>query len=169
MLRAIYKCDEEATTTEIRNVTGLSNSQVAYRREKLQEYGLIAVQTGEPIGSRTPPKSHSLTASARSHIDDGLFDRYNVPVTSDVEQLSTQVNHLRDRVDDLAETVEHLDESIENLNADLNARVGNQVEIQKATEGEKMANVVSTIQNDLESLREEVSELEERKRNKLLR
>lgn len=169
MLRAISERDEEATTPEIRNVTGLRNSQVAYRREKLREYGLIEVRTGEPTGARTPPKSHSLTDSARSLIDAGLLELSDAPVTSDVKQLSTQVNHLRDRVNDLTETVERLDESITKLNADLSARLGDSDEVREATDGTNVASTVSDLRTDLTELREEVTELEERKKNKLLR
>ena len=169
MLRAIFQCDDEATTTEIRDITGLSNSQVAYRREKLQEYGLIEVHTGEPTGSRTPPKSHSLTASAQSHIEAGLFDLYNPPVTSDVEELSTQVNHLRDRIDDLEETMDLLNERINKVNADLNTRIGNHAEVQETTDGENIASVVSELQSELAELQEDVFELEERKSDKLFR
>lgn len=167
MLRAIAENSGEATTPEIRNVTGLSNSQVAYRRDKLRDCGLIEVRTGEPTGSRTPPKSHSLTAAGQSHIDAGLFELSNPPVTSDVEQVSTQVNHLRDRVDDLTEAVDRLNESIENMSTDLNERVGTDAEFREATDGVTMASAMIALQTDLEELQEEVAELEERKKNKL--
>lgn len=167
MLRTISENGGEATTPEIRNATGLSNSQVAYRRDKLQDCGLIDVRTCEPMGSRTPPKSHALTASTRSYIDAGLFELYNPPVTSDVEQISTQVNHLRDRVDDLAETAERLDERVEKMEAALNARVGTHAEFREATNGETMANAMNALQSDLEELQEDVRELEKRKKDKL--
>ena len=180
MLRAISDCGGEATTTEIRDVTGLSNSQVAYRRDKLTEYGLLEVRTGEPTGSRTPPKVHSLTESARSQIDAGLFELYTAPVTSDIEQLSTQYNHLRDRVDDLAETVADLEESLARVtaelstlegsiaktNAKLDERVGDADEIESAADGETVAGAIRSLESELADLREEVAELDERKKNK---
>ncbi|MFC6719097.1 hypothetical protein ACFQGT_07340 [Natrialbaceae archaeon GCM10025810] len=169
MLRAIFNCGDEATTTEIRDMTGLSNSQVAYRREKLREYGLIDVRTGEPTGSRTPPKCHSLTPSAQSHIEAGLFDLYNPPVTSDVEQLSSQVNHLRDRIDELDETITLLEERLQRLQSTLNLRVGNHAEVHEATDGEKIVNVITELQATLADIQEEVTELDERKKDKFLR
>lgn len=167
MLRAIAENGDEATTSEIRDVTGLSNSQVAYRRDKLRAQDLIEVRTGEPTGGRTPPKSHSLTATAQSFIDAGLFELYDPPVTGDVNQLSTQVNHLRERVDDIAETVERLDERIEKMEADFTVRVGTADEVREATTGTNLADCVSQLQEDLVDIREEVAELEERKRDKL--
>ncbi len=166
MLRAIAEHDDAATTSEIRNVTGLTNSQVAYRRNKLDDYGLISVRTGDSNGSRTPPKVHVLTPTARSHVESGLFERYNAPVTSDVEQLSTQVNHLHDRVDDLAEEISELEECIENVNAALNARVGTPVEWSEATDGEQLVSVVSSLEAEVAELRAEVDELDERKKDK---
>lgn len=180
MLRAVSDCGGEATTSEIRDVTGLSNSQVAYRRDKLTEYGLLEVRTGEPTGSRTPPKVHSLTESARSQIDSGLFELYNAPVTSDVEQLSTQYNHLRDRVDDLAQTVASLEGSLATVNtelsrlegtiaktnAELDERVGDADEIESATDEETVAGAIQSLSAELAELREEVDELDERKKNK---
>ena len=167
MLRAVDDRGGEATTSEIREVTGLSNSQVAYRRQKLREFGLIEVRTGEPTGSRTPPKSHSLTSSARSHVDAGLFELADAPVTSDVTQLSTQVNHLRDRVDDLAETVDRLEEGLTALEYALDARVGDDDEVRETADGGTMASAVETLQADVADLRKEVSELDERKRDRL--
>lgn len=167
MLRAIAEHGDEATTSEIRDVTGLSNSQVAYRRDKLRERDLIEVRTGDPTGERTPPKSHALTPAARSYIDAGLFELYDAPVTGDVNQLSTQVNHLRDRVDDVSETVDRLDERVEKMEADLNARVGTGGEVREATNGATLADAVRALQSELSNIREEVTELEERKRDKL--
>ena len=167
MLRAIDDRGGEATTPEIREVTGLSNSQVAYRREKLREFGLIDVRTGEPTGSRTPPKSHSLTPSARSHVEAGLFELADVPVTSDVTQLSTQINHLRGRVDQLAETVDRLEEGLAALNHELDARVGADDEVRETADGSTMASAVQVLQADVADLRKEVSELDERKRDRL--
>ncbi len=167
MLRVIDDREGEATTSEIREVTGLSNSQVAYRREKLREYGLIEVRTGEPTGSRTPPKTHTLTASARSHVDAGLFELADAPVTSDVTQLSTQVNHLRDRLDDLAETVDRLEEGLAALDYALDERVGDHAEVREAADGATMASAVETLQADIADLRKEVSALDERKKDKL--
>ncbi|WP_254861749.1 winged helix DNA-binding protein [Halovivax gelatinilyticus] len=166
MLRAISERGNEATTPEIRDRTGLSNGQVAYRREKLREYGFLSVRTGDPDGSRTPPKVHSFTTSARSHIEAGLFERYDPPVTSDVEQLSTQTNHLRDRIDDLERVVDDLGEQIEQVNRDLAYQLGEPAEIREATDGETIATTVSAIRSDVAELRDELDELDERKKDK---
>ena len=175
-LRAIAEHDGRATTSEIRDVTGLSNSQVAYRRDKLEAYGLISITTGDPTGERTPPKVHVLTESARSHIESGLFELYNAPVTGDVKQLSTQANHLRDRVDDLSETMEHverrvarLDSRLEKLNAHLDEQLGEPEDLRAATEEETMASVMGELRSELEALRADVSELDERKKDKLFK
>jgi len=174
-LRAISEQDGRATTSEIRDATGLSNSQVAYRRDKLEEYDLISVATGDPTGERTPPKVHALTESAQSHIESGLFDLYNAPVTGDVEQLSTQANHLRDRVDDLSETMEHverrvtrLDSRLEKLNAHLDL-LGEPEEIRETTDGETVASTMGDLRRELEGLRADVSELDDRKKDKLFK
>lgn len=166
MLRAIAEAGDEATTSEIRDVTGLSNSQVAYRRDKLRDRDLIEVETGEPTGGRTPPKAHSLTEAARSYVDAGLFEVYDPPVTGDVNQLSTQVNHLRDRVDEIDETVERLGERIEKVEADVTARVGTTYDVRKATDGATLAEGVGLLRSNLEDVREELGELEDRKRDK---
>lgn len=170
VLRAIAERDGEATTSEIRDVTGLSNSQVAYRREKLEEYGLISIGTGDPTGDRTPPKVHALTESARSHIEAGLFELYNAPVTSDVEQLSTQANHLRDRVDELSETMGSVETRVtrlEKLHAHLDEHLGTPKEVREATEAEEtMATALCDLRTELSELREEVTELDERKKDK---
>lgn len=179
MLRAIDDCDGAATTTEIRDVTGLSNSQVAYRRDKLVAYDLITTSTGEPTGSRTPPTVHELTETAHTHVDAGLFELYNPPVTADVEQLSTQYNHLRDRVDAneadlerIAETVEgltarvdRLEQTLEGVSAELNDRVGTSSEVAAATD-DSLASVVSELESELESVRDELADLDERKKDK---
>ena len=171
MLRAIVECDGEATTSEIRDVTGLSNSQVAYRRTKLEEFELIEVRSGEPTGSRTPPKVHVLTETARTHVDAGLFDLYSVPVTSDVEQLGTQFNHLRDRVDELTRAIERLEETVEAMQDDYERRIGTPGEVREATDGRTLAYALSTIQDEVdeldEELREELEELDDRKKDRL--
>ena len=180
MLRAIADRGGEATTSEIRDVTGLSNSEVAYRREKLTEYGFLEVRTGEPTGERTPPKVHSLTESARSQIEAGLFELYDPPVTSDVEQLSSQYNHLRDRVDELADAVAELEGTLQRVeselsglegsiartNAALDERVGDGDELESATDGETVASAIRSLEAELTELREEVEELDERKKDK---
>ena len=171
MLRAIVECDGDATTSEIRDVTGLSNSQVAYRRSKLEEFGLIEVRAGEPTGSRTPPKVHSLTETARTHVDAGLFDLYSVPVTSDVEQLGTQFNHLRDRVDELTVAIERLEETVEAMQDDYDRRIGTAGEVREATDGRTLAYAMSTIPDEVDDLdeerREEIEDLDDRKKDRL--
>lgn len=180
MLRAIDDCDGAATTTAIREVTGLSNSQVAYRRDKLVAYDLITTRTGEPTGSRTPPKIHELTETAHTHVDAGLFELYNAPVTSDVEQLSTQYNYLRDRVDanesdldrvtkameQLTARVDRLEQTLEGVSAELNHRVGTSSDVAEVTDGGSLAATVADVEAELESVREELTELEERKKDK---
>lgn len=72
---AIYEHGGEATTTEIKEWTGIEkNAIVHYRMDKLEDQGLIEIGVGEASGNRTPPKLASLTETGQKLADDRLFD-----------------------------------------------------------------------------------------------
>lgn len=73
-LRAVRYYGGEATTTEIRQRTGLNQTEVNYRFSKLEDLGLIEISYADAgHGNRDPPKVANLTGQARAEIERGLL------------------------------------------------------------------------------------------------
>jgi len=72
---AIYEHGGEATTTDIKQYTGIEkNAIVHYRLDKLEDQGVIEIGVGEASGGRTPPKLAILTDIGKKLGDERLFD-----------------------------------------------------------------------------------------------
>ncbi len=108
IIYAIERHDGSASTTEIRRETGLDNSSVRYRFEKLEKLGLIETErdpTATPEGV-APITIAKLTDDAREEIQKGLIveskrQRAEIePVDNAerIEELEEAVKQLRDRV-----------------------------------------------------------------------
>lgn len=76
-LRAVLENDGEATTTEIRERTGLTKGKVTYRFDKLESGGWIEVdKASDGYGDRTPPKIAILTDEGYNEIKKGNAGEY---------------------------------------------------------------------------------------------
>jgi DNA-binding Lrp family transcriptional regulator len=73
-LRAVEYYGGEATTSDIRQRTGLTQTEVNYRFDKLEGLELIDITRADVgHGKRDPPKVAHLTGKARREIERGLF------------------------------------------------------------------------------------------------
>lgn len=73
-LRAVQYYGGEATTTDIRQRTGLNQPETQYRFTKLERLGLIEVGYADTgTGDRDPPRVAKLTGKARAEIERGLL------------------------------------------------------------------------------------------------
>lgn len=101
-LRAVEYYGGEATTTEIRQRTGLSRDVTNHRFKRLEELGLIEITyASEGYGNRRPPKVAHLTGLARQEIERGLLrilrdDGGSAEGTIDVE---SELRAVRGRLD----------------------------------------------------------------------
>ena len=74
VLESIYELGGEASTTEVKEYTGIEkNAIIHYRFDKLEEQGIVEMGTGEVQGNRLPPKVAELTEAGGERIADGLF------------------------------------------------------------------------------------------------
>lgn len=103
ILRAIYKNDGSANTSEIRALTGIDNNdQILYRfREKLTPTGLIELEQPESDTARPEPKMASFTAQG-------------VDVAEQIIDARATPADLESRVDKLEADVSRLDQEREN-------------------------------------------------------
>lgn len=103
----VYAIDDsggEATTTEIRQATGLSNSSVRYRYGKLEDLNLIETErdpSATPSGV-APVTVASLTDLAREEIQKGLT------VEAERERASIEPQDNYKRIQKLEQEVAHL-------------------------------------------------------------
>ncbi|MGB9932586.1 winged helix-turn-helix transcriptional regulator [Haloarcula amylolytica] len=119
---------EEATTTDIRQRTGLSRSEVNHRFKKLSELDLIDVSyANEGKGNRQPPKVATLTGRSRSaiergilrKIDQGLSDEEIDDLRSEVRELREQVNSNTNRLDVISDSIQTLESTVSDLDDDI--------------------------------------------------
>lgn len=108
-LRAVHENDGRATTTEIRNRTGMSNSEVNYRHNKLNELGYVDIERDPDLTAygMCPGKRAILTDYAEKEIDEGLLVKTKQE-TRDVPSVKSNA----ERLDDIEETVERARETI---------------------------------------------------------
>ena len=128
VLHAIERNDGTANTTEIRRETGLSNSSVRYRYDKLEDLGLIETSydpNATPAGV-APLITAKLTETARQAIQEGLTvesaneradvepsDNYELirKLEQEVAQLRHLTNLLDNTKDDIIEAIGELGEN----------------------------------------------------------
>lgn len=139
----------EATTTSIRESTGMDNSQVRYRREKLVEHDLIDVYDGEPAGERTPPKMHALTETGQEVIDAGLYSAIQTHDVGSFDELVSRVEYLADELEEQREAIDDVRAEVSSLRRSFEHRVKDE------NVGER-----------LEELENETERLNEKKKNK---
>lgn len=114
MLRAIAENGSTATTSEIRDTTGLDNSQVRYRRRKLADVGLLEVSQPQSVGGGTlPPKEHTLTETGTEALSAGLYSRFQAPDPETFDELVEEVTRLRSYVNTLRDDLDGLEEQFE--------------------------------------------------------
>ena len=127
VLESIYELGGEASTTEVKEYTGIEqNAIIHYRFDKLEEQGVVEMGTGEVQGNRLPPKVATLTEAGGERIADGLFSDEQPTVVERVDRLERQfesvVEELQDvkdefrgqevEITELLERVERVDSSL---------------------------------------------------------
>jgi DNA-binding PadR family transcriptional regulator len=104
ILRAIYKNDGSATTSQIRALTGIdSNDQILYRfREKLVPRGLVELEQPESETARPEPKIASFTQQGVEVVE-RIIDERAAPVDleSRVDKLEADVSRVTDQMDEV--------------------------------------------------------------------
>jgi Mn-dependent DtxR family transcriptional regulator len=131
-LKAIKEYGGSATTTQIRNFTGLSRNDVTYRFQKLKDEGLISIKkNGKTKGNRKPAKRATLTGKARREIEKGLLntdfpdpivsDTSNFASATDVDQLSQKVDKIETKINTTLHSAESVssDSHSEEFNTDI--------------------------------------------------
>ena len=103
-LRAVEYYGGEATTSDIRGRTGLTQTEVNYRFDKLASLDLIDITRADVgHGNRDPPKVAHLTGEARSLIERGLLGEFEADEDSaDVVEVSEEeVRAMKDDIKEL--------------------------------------------------------------------
>ena len=165
MLRAIAENGSAATTSEIRDATGMDNSQVRYRRRKLTDLGLITVsQPAAADSNGVPPKEHELTDTANKALSAGLYSRMPAPEPGNFEEmveeltrLRTAVDQLRGRVDEIEHTVSEVKGDYQQLRDDYQDRIDG---------AENVGRRLNRLERHTENVKESVQELDEKKKDK---
>ena len=119
-LRAVEYYGGTATTTEIRQRTGLSRSETNYRFSRLDDLGLISVGYAENgYGERDPPKVAELTGTARAAIERGLLGNIDIPDKDDTEDYIAELRELRETVEQIESRLDVLTDSFDRIETDL--------------------------------------------------
>lgn len=104
ILRAIYKNDGSATTSQIRALTGLdSNDKILYRfREKLVPRGLVELEQPESETARPEPKIASFTEEG-VEVTERIIDERAAPadLESRVDKLEADFSRIADQMDEV--------------------------------------------------------------------
>jgi hypothetical protein len=121
VLRALLENDGQATTPEIRDATRLGNKQVAHRRSRLCEFGLIVAHDDPDPPDRYPhpPKEHILTDKGRAAIEAGVLEHEELPAPDDFAELVELVRDLHRQVRAFDSRLEAVEDRAETLDARL--------------------------------------------------
>lgn len=114
-------------TPELRRELGMSSHQVRYRRDKLQNLGLILVDDGTTDTDRTPPKVHRLSEKGAEFVDSGLLEREELPRPGTFNEVANRLQTLEGRYDELEERFTGLEEELQETKGtvqELTAAVG---------------------------------------------
>jgi DNA-binding MarR family transcriptional regulator len=115
-LRYLCAIDENgghATTTEIRNETGMTNSEVNYRHDKLEELGYVDIERDPEIvpDGMSYCKRAVLTDYAKHEIQKGLL----VEAEQDAQG--------RPSIKTNAERIDEIEETVESVRSEFNNRI----------------------------------------------
>jgi len=106
-LRVVDEYGGRASTSEIRDETGMSNSAVNYRYNKLADRGLIEIKRddGATPDGVAPSKIAVLTSEANEEIDKGLLvEAYReVETETTIESLAEDVDEVYEKIDIIRE------------------------------------------------------------------
>lgn len=146
MLLAIERRDEPLTTTDLREVTGLTNDQVRYRRRKLEKKNLIKTETQERNGGRNPPKVHKLEKRGEVLVNKGIGDEFpSLAEPGDFDELRSAVVAFRDELRTLSARVDDLEDNLESHRENMERRVGG----------------VTGVDEELQDIKERLDDIEE--------
>lgn len=117
-MRALAVKEGEADTVEIRRLTDLNSQQVAYRYDKLEEYGLVT--TGYKESENTPgrPTRYArLTKEGQRVVESGELERVGGKAEPSVavEELRSEVATLRQKHDRTEDRLERIGEALERI------------------------------------------------------
>lgn len=106
-LQAVFDADGRASTSQIREATGLSRGEIKYRYDLLEEIDLISIEYDEMF-RRDPQEAAQkiaiLTELAHTEIDKGLLQGGQYQPSSDPT--------VEDLAQDIAETQEYISENL---------------------------------------------------------
>lgn len=101
---AIYEHGGEATTTEIKQWTGIeTNAIIHYRMDKLEEQDLIEIGVGESEGKRTPPKLAKLTETGQHLADQRLFDEAEPTIIERMDRVERRMRAVEGEFHELSD------------------------------------------------------------------
>lgn len=127
-LAAVEHYGGEATTTEIRQRTGLTRTETNHRFDRLEDLGLIEISYAEVgRGNREPPKIAKLTGKARAEIERGLLyeidhDRSSEEINdlvAEVRTLRESVERFETRMDVMTDSLHGVESQLDDLDDDL--------------------------------------------------
>ena len=99
VLEAIYELGGEATTSEVKEYTGIEkNAIIHYRFDKLEEQGLVEMGVGEATGNRLPPKVAQLTENGGERIAAGLFSDEQPTIVDRMDRLERKFDRVLDEL-----------------------------------------------------------------------
>lgn len=162
VLQSLFDRGGEATTSEIKQDTGLTTSKIRYRltrsKDALQdEYGLVSVSQVSPAeysGTGHPPKRVELTRKGRKAISEGWVspERFQ-------DNISDEVSISREQFEEFNERVKRLEQRVNaSLKGD-SVDEGDVRELQEEVAGLKDS--VSSLEGELAELRESAGASEE--------
>ena len=99
VLEAVYENGGEATTSEIKEYTGIEkNAIIHYRMEKLEDLGLGETGHEEVGGNRLPLKTVALTEEGERQVQGGLFEEETPTVVERMDRLERQFGRVLDEL-----------------------------------------------------------------------
>lgn len=106
VLEAIYEQEGEATTSDVKEYTGIEkNAIIHYRFDKLEEQGLVTISIAEDRaeGNRMPPKMAVLTEEAGQRIADGLFSDEEPTIVERMDRLERRFSAVVEEMHSLSD------------------------------------------------------------------
>jgi hypothetical protein len=107
VLEALYENGGGATTTEVKEYTGIEkNAIIHYRFEKLEEEGIVEVGVGEPQGNRTPPKKAILTENGEKLCRSGFFEEETPTIVERMDRMERRFSAVVEDFHEVADEFE---------------------------------------------------------------
>jgi rubrerythrin len=119
MLRAIAAKDGEADTVALKEMTDLNAQQIAYRYDKLEDYGLV--DTGHRVDEDTPGRPTryaSLTEKGQRAVESGRLERISDGGTDTevaVEELRSEVSELKRKLNETESGLKRVAERVKEV------------------------------------------------------